>query len=208
MLVTRLVAACAAAATLAVVLVAPASAKDDTPLPVAVDDTVSLYPGQTRSVDVLANDSSPSGRDLHVCRFPQPDLDGPFPNVMAFPGDDDTVEVMTMPLATKDTTFEYFVCDDTHLVPATLTVHIKEVEPIVVAKTARPRQLRVTNPNDARIVFRWGHRNASRPDGRVSVPAGGTELGRVTSKRIFWLATIGRHGYAGDGRVTGIEQSR
>src|SRR5262249_4860347 len=48
-------------------LAAPASA-DETPAPVVVNDTISLYPFETGAIDVLANDSSPSGQDLALCR--------------------------------------------------------------------------------------------------------------------------------------------
>src|SRR6478735_9777506 len=54
---------------------APAMA-DEPPLPVVVDDTVTLYPGQTTQLNVLANDSSPSGDDLALCRFPETTLLG------------------------------------------------------------------------------------------------------------------------------------
>jgi hypothetical protein len=209
MLVTRLVAAFAATATLVVGLTAPASAKDDTPPPVVVDDTIALYPFQSRTIDLLANDSSPTGQELRLCRFPEQDFDTPGSEVFAYPtGNGGEVQVMVFGFTGEDATIEYFVCDETHLTRATLTVDVRDTAPVEVVRTGKPGQLRVTNTNEAKVVFKWGAPRGNRPDGKVTIAAGGTELVTVTRTRIVWVAMIGRGGVADHGRVTGIKPVR
>jgi hypothetical protein len=192
-------------------LLAPATA-DETPAPVVVGDTVSLYPGEFKTVDVLANDSSPSGQDLALCRFPDPDFTGDdLPPVIAFqdkesgPG---AVAVFARPFKARDTTIDYFVCDHVHLVPAVLTVDVRDVAPVIVTKTGKPGQLKVTNTNDARIVWKYGGRAERRADGKVAVPAGDTRIVRVHRHAIVWIALIGHGGLADRGRVTDIALPR
>jgi hypothetical protein len=186
---------------------APAMA-DEPPLPVVVDDTVTLYPGQMTQIDVLANDSSPTGDDLALCRFPELDLSKKFPSVLvahesmlfgdgsAGPGD---VTIMLAPRAHGTHVLDYYVCDHTHLVPAKLTVVVGEVAPVKVHKIAgKPGRLRVTNTNTKTIRFWFGHPQALRPDGRIKIPAGKTRTVRVQRHRIVWVALIG----GGSGKAT------
>jgi hypothetical protein len=195
------------AGALASGLFAPAHA-DETPAPVVVDDTVSLYPGQVATIDVLENDFSPSGQDLALCRFPDPDLTGEnLPSVLAMqdkqtgPG---AVTVLALPVRAKDTTIDYFVCDHTHLTPAVLTVDIKDVAPVVVSKTGTPGRLKVTNTNAASVVWKYGSSTARHADGKLTIPAGGTRFVRVQRRAIVWIAMIGHGGVADHGRVTNI----
>src|SRR4051812_32172865 len=164
-----------AAALLGVPLLGTApSYADEPPLPVVVDDTISVYPGQSAQLNVLTNDSSPSGDDLALCRFPTLDFDGPrMPSVFALdagsagagePGD---VAVVSTPRAHGTHIIDYYVCDHTHLVPAHLTVEILPVAPVLVHKiTGKPGRLSVTNKNSAAIRFWYGDRRAERPDAR------------------------------------------
>lgn len=181
---------------LALVGAAPANA-DEPPLPVVVDDTVTLYPGQTSQLNVLANDSSPSGDDLALCRFPALDFTTPtLPAVLAadvgMAGTVGDVMVMTAPRARGTHVVDYYVCDHTHLVPAHLTVVVTAVAPVTVRKVpGKPGRLRVTNTNDATIAFWYGDRRADEPDGRVRIAAGATRLVQVRRHTIVWIALIG-----------------
>lgn len=169
---------------------APAVA-DDTPPPVVVDDMVSLYPGQMTELDVLANDSSPSGEDLALCRVPEPEFGK---SVLAMPEGGDSGKVMLMASARARGTHvvKYFVCDLHHLTPAKLTVVIKAVQPVSVHKVAgKPGRLTVTNHNAAPVRFWFGSPRTSHPDGKVRIPAHGTRTVRVQRHRIVWFALIG-----------------
>ncbi|KQW52978.1 hypothetical protein ASC77_01335 [Nocardioides sp. Root1257] len=192
-----------AAALLGVTLLGSApSYADEPPLPVVVDDTVSIYPGQSAELNVLANDSSPSGDDLALCRFPSPDLAGTkIPTVMALDegsagiGDPGDLAVVSTPRAHGTHVIDYYVCDHTHLVPAHLTVTILPVAPVVVHKIAgKPGRLSVTNKNTASISFWYGDPHAARPDARVRIPAGATRTVPVRRHKIVWLALIGTSG--------------
>lgn len=171
--------------------------------PVVVDDTIALYPGQSGTLDVLANDSAPSGDDLALCRFPGLDLTSPtMPPVFAIPtanlggggGGVGEVAVAVSPRARGTHVIDYYVCDTTHLTPAKLSVAIKPVAPVDVVKTAHRGVLRLTNQNDKAVRFFFGHPRASRPDGRVRVGAGETTTLRVQRHRIAWIALIGTGG--------------
>ena len=180
--------------------VGSASAAESAP-PVVVNDTVTLYPGQAAAIDVLANDVSPSGADLALCRFPQTDFLGShLPSIVVThdmaalggtsgPG---TVLVGLMPDARGTHVIDYYVCDETHLTPAQLTVVVRPVAPVEVRKVpGKPGRLRVTNHNDRPVRFCHAGRGAKRPDGRVRVPAGATRTVRVRRHRIDWVALIG-----------------
>lgn len=188
-----------------------ASYADEPALPVVVGDTISLYPGQVDLINVLANDSSPDGDDLALCRFPEPDFTGnKLPAVVAMdmgslgePGD---VMVMTAPRAHGTHVVDYYVCDHTHLVAAQLTVEIKAVAPVTVRKVAgKPGRLQVTNKNDKAIRFWYGDRRAEDPDGKVRIPAGTTRMVPVRRHTIVWIALIGGgHGKAAQLSSPGI----
>jgi hypothetical protein len=213
-----------AAVLVASTLLAPTAQADETEPPVAVGDTIKLYPGQSGQLDVLANDGSPSGDDLALCRFPEPDFLGAGAvsvfamELSAFLGAESTgdLAVLVGPKARGTHVIDYFVCDTHHLVPAQLTVVVRDVAPVDVKTIpGRPGRLKVTNHNDRGIRFVYGDPRAHRPDGRVRVPAGATEVVRVQRHRIFWLALIGSRpgkrdlfsspGIADHGRVRGIE---
>jgi hypothetical protein len=197
-------------ATLATVTPAYA-AEPDPQAPVVVDDTVTMWPGQIRLVDVLANDTDPDGdgSDLALCRFPEPDLSsGRLPAVMAFPSGESpgSLVVLADPRAQGIHEIEYRVCDYDFLVPATLTVAIRDVAPVDVAKAPGQRgKLTVTNENDQPIRFLFGDPRARRPDGKVVVPAHETVTVKVQRKRIVWIGVIGRDGIADYGRVHHIK---
>lgn len=168
--------------------------------PVVVDDTLSLYPGQSGIIDVLANDRAPSGQDLALCRFPESDLSGPgMPAVLAMaagslgggPGD---VAVALAPRARGTHRIDYYVCDLTHLTPARLSVVVKPVAPVDVVKTRHRGVLRVTNHNDRAVRFLYGDAHAQSPDGRVRIAPGARATIRVQRHRIVWIALIGLSG--------------
>jgi hypothetical protein len=109
---------------------------------------------------------------------------------------------MAMPRARGTHVIDYYVCDHTHLVPATLTVVVAKVAPVDVAKVSGKRgRLQVTNHNDRAVRFWFGDPRASRPDGRVKIPAGKTRTVRVQRHRIVWMALIG----GGSGKASMID---
>jgi len=190
-------------------VVPPANA-DDTPPPQVASDQISLYSGETGRIDVLSNDAQTVGGDLALCRFPDPSaIDPDFSSVYAYhdpsrgPGN---VTVNVNPLAPDDTAVEvdYYVCDHVHLTPATLTIQIRDVQPVTVEKLHRPGDVRVINDNDAPISWWFGARHARRPDGKVSVPAHGQRVVHVERRNFVWVAFIGDGGRADQGTVSGI----
>lgn len=203
---------------LSAVSVGPAAADSTTPLPVVVPDTVRLYPGQVTQVNVLANDSSPTGASLDLCRFPEPDIDTIKPqqgvatllpsffypkrgNVVVGIGRASTYVV------------DYFVCDTTHLVPARLTLERLPVSPVTVRKVpGKPGKLSVHNTNDVAVTFVAGHPGSMRRDVEVRVAAGATRTVTVQRRTVAWRAEIGTSrgewgspGCADQGRVRHIE---
>jgi hypothetical protein len=178
--------------------------------PVVGPDTVNLWPGQMTQVDLLANDSSPAGDDLALCRFPDSDfLADRFPNVLVShsmvpilgdtPAGPGSVLVGVRPRTRGTHTIDYYVCDHTRLAPAVLTVVVRDVQPIKVSKVVGKKGLlEVTNDNVAPIRFLFGARFGKR-DGVLKVPAGTTRTVRVQRPTINWLALIGPGSLKGDG---------
>lgn len=210
---------------------APAHA-DDTPAPVAVDDTFTI-PGRDTSeygfsiVDVLANDTAAEGEELDICRLEQPRRRGLSVFEMDWdegvviigrtgaeaaasagdPDEGDRIGLSPWRNRAGTYTFTYWACDTHHLSPATVTV-IVEKSPVVSArKTSRPGRVRFTNPTERAAVVLYGGIRAEEPDGRVSVPAGGQVTVRVTRQTLRWVAFGKRRGgYLGDGVVRGIDR--
>lgn len=175
---------------------APASAAP----PVAVDDHKWMYPGQFRTVDVLANDSDPDGDDLAVCRLGPIPEDAPYFAAI----EDGKVFVWTGEETAEDIVLTYYACDYETLVPATLTISFREVVPVVAEKAQRPGRIRVTNGNDKSVTFLYGSFREPRPDGRVKVPANSSLSVRVHRHTIDWIAVLARSVPAGIGHVRHI----
>lgn len=168
--------------------------------PVAVDDHKWMYPGQFRTIDVLANDSDPDGDDLALCRLGPIPEDAPY-----FAGiEDGKVFVWAAEDPTEDIVITYYACDYDTLVPATLTISFREVVPVVAEKAQRPGRIRVTNDNDRAVTFLYGSFREPRPDGRVKVPANSSLTVRVHRHTIDWIAILARSVSAGFGHVRGI----
>jgi hypothetical protein len=183
----------------------------DPQAPVVVDDSITLWPGGSAQINVLANDTDPAGDDLAVCRLPVSDLFGPPAVVSAmdatifgFPAG--TLLVDSTPKARGVHTIEYYTCNHTRLTPATLTVTIRSVAPVLVTTVdGKPGIVTVANNNDRRIVFLATDRTGCRHDAMVRVPAHESRTVRVKRHRIAWTAYIGRGGVADRGRLSGIE---
>jgi hypothetical protein len=198
----------------------PATA-DGAALPVVVADTVSLYPGQVTQVNVLANDSSPTGDTLDVCRFPETDFDDltgvdavavPVPALF----DGKAGDLMVGLVHGGTHVIDYFVCDHTHLVPAQLTLTGRPVAPVNVRKVpGKPGRLSVQNTNDAPVTFVYSDPRRTRPLGRVRIAAGDTRTVTVSRPVVRWVAEIGSStgelsspGIADQGTVRGIRPGR
>jgi hypothetical protein len=204
------------ALTLGITLAAtsPALADDvDPQAPVVVNDSISLYPGQEGRIDVLANDTDPAGDDLALCRVPGLDLfeNGHFPKVLVldesiFGGPVGTLALQAMPGARGTHAVDYYVCNHTRLTPATLTVTIRPVQPVDVAKVpGRPGRLQVTNHNDRAITFMPAPPGPCLFGTMGRVGAGQTRTFRVNQHTIRWTAQIGRGGIADHGTVRHIK---
>jgi len=184
------------AATATLTTAAPSSAAP----PVAVDDYRWMYPGDFRLINVLRNDTDPEGDELEICRVGEvPETDG---YVEVAGG---SLFVATPSEATEDLVITYYACDFETLVPATLTISFREIQPVKIAKLDRPGRLRVTNDNEQGIRVLYGSFRESRPDGRVRVLAHDSVVIRVHRHRIDWVAYIGRAALAGIGHVRGID---
>src|SRR4051794_36960774 len=150
MRISARITAAVATATVAVTLAAPgAQALDPAPeAPVVTNDAVEIYPFGMAVVDVLSNDvdpGDPGGSQLALCRLPTFDLDGlvspaDLPPVVAgdaaglFGHPGEMMVIATRGRLAKPAIVDYYVCNTTHLTPATLTVTMRSTEPVTVRK--------------------------------------------------------------------------
>lgn len=184
---------------LAVVTAAPAQAA----APVTVGDATSMYAGNGREVDVLANDTdADSPGDLTVCRL------GPetYKRVYAESVGDGVVVVYSLPTAKPGTyTFTYYACDYEALTPGTLTVTI-EAEPEVTVKAlpGKPGKIKVKNPADFKIRFLYGSAKEEAPDGTVKIPRNSSVILSVRRTRIDWVAYTRKGDFIAQGKVRNI----
>lgn len=188
--------AAALAATATLTSAAPASAAP----PVAVDDYRSMYPGQVRLVNVLRNDTDADGDQLAICRLGEIDEDRYYAEIV-----EGRLLVAPFGDSLQDIVITYYACDFDTLVPATLTVSLREVFPMKIVKLDRPGRLRVTNDNDRVVKFLYGSFREERPDGRVRVSPNDSVVIRVHRHRIDWVAYMGRDILVGIGHVRDIE---
>lgn len=197
----------------------PAQADDpddpvDPTAPVVVDDTVRVWPGDTRTLDVLANDSDPGGDDLAVCLLPVQALRDPSPVDVEdlasspFGGDPGDLRVSVAAHAAPGSyAIHYYTCSRTRLTPATLTVEVRRLDPLRVTASSRRGFLTITNPNPARVRVDAFGRHYCLTTSR-SVPARSTREMRVHESVIHWQATITRNTWAGSGTVHDIPLRR
>lgn len=203
-------------ALLATALLAPTAlaAEVDPEAPVVVDDAVTLWPGEGKVVDVLANDSDPNGDDLAICRLPVFDV---FSHKLPSLWVEDASryggsvgELMVASLRYKPGTFEvdYYTCNHTRLTPAKLNVTVRPTEPVDVTTTNRPGQIKVTNHNVAAVRMEIETPRGCDVDQLGRVAAGASRTFRVHARTVAWFASIGQGGVADHGRLSGIELTR
>jgi len=182
-----------------VVTSAPAQAA----APVAADDATSMFAGNGREVDVLANDSdADSPNDLTVCRLGKET----YKRVFAESVGDGVIFVFSLPGAKPGTyTFTYYACDFEALVPATLTVTI-DPEPEVKAKAlpGRPGKIKVTNPANFKIRFLYGSFKEDSPDGTVRIARNSSVILNVRRTQIDWIALTRKGDFIKRGKVKNI----
>jgi hypothetical protein len=182
-----------------VVTAAPAQAAP----PVATNDTASMYAGNGREVDVLANDTdADSPDDLVVCRLGKES----YKRVFAESLGDGVVFVYSLPSAKPGTyTFTYYACDYEGLVPATLTVTI-DPEPEVTAKAipGQPGKIKVTNPADFKISFFYGSFKEPEPDGTVKIARNSSIILSVRRTQIDWVAYTRQGDFIKQGKIKNI----
>jgi hypothetical protein len=151
-----------------------------TEAPVAVDDAYTGYAGGTQTLKVLANDSDPQGAELSVCKVKAPE-----------PADEDFA---AMPGGDR---IEFFDMRGETLVSA---------KPLKVAKLHRPGRLRFTNPNDFRVLVMYGDFRKPAPTGKFRLAAHGSEVVRVNTHRVGYLAMGVRNAVmVGSGVIRRIE---
>ncbi|GAA4718672.1 hypothetical protein GCM10023349_43300 [Nocardioides conyzicola] len=203
---------CSTLVTLLVGVFAVGVAEADVPAPVVVNDSITMWPGSTDMIDVLANDTDPAGGDLAFCRLPKLASPGPIhvADASMFSSEIEPGDLQVSADAGARGTYEvdYYVCNHDHLTPATLTVDIRPVEPVdVVAAPRRPGWLRVDNHNSRRVFVLILDRGGCRMDGHGYVPAHGSRLLRARHHRITWIAGIGAGddgGVADQGRLNRV----
>lgn len=174
-----------------------AAAVDPT-APVVTDDEITVWPGGTARIDVLANDTDPTGDALAPCRLPSYlTANGRTrPAAIRTAAFDDlpagTLIVDTSAHATGVHQVHYFVCSHTRLTRATLTVTVRDVAPVDVAPTTdRPGRITVTNHNEMKVFFFATDRSGCRIDAREFVGAGATRSFAVRDETIRWQAVVG-----------------
>jgi hypothetical protein len=187
----------------AVGLVVTAPAAQAAP-PVAVPDATSMYAGNVRDVDVLANDTDPDGTDdLAVCRMGEKT----YRHVFADHVGEGMLFVYSNPQAKPGTyTFTYYACDFETLVPATLTVTIKP-EPEVTAKAlpGKPGKIKVTNPAAVKIRFLYGSFDEEEPDGMLKIAKKSSVVLDVRRTRIDWIAYTRKGEFIRQGTIKNIK---
>jgi hypothetical protein len=84
------------------------------------------------------------------------------------------------------------VCDDTSVVPSTLTITVLPSPGDFVDITRkRPGKLRVFNGNDTAVQYLWGAEGRKRADGRVDIPAHASKTIRIQRRSLFTLVLAG-----------------
>lgn len=214
MIPRRAAVAVLAAVVAVATLVAPAQALDlDPEAPVVVDDTVTMWPGESITVDVLANDSDPGGDDLALCRLPPVRNDSDTLPVVIWDrswlasGEPRVLSVATGWRSAGTHTVEYYVCNHTRLTLAHLTVTIRPVQPVDVVKADAPGRIVVTSHNDQKVVFRATDSTGCATDIRAVIAAGETRSFRVRRHTLKWTAYI-EDGVADFGTIRRIELTR
>ena len=202
---TRRTAAALTTLAVSVLGLAVTAAPAEAAPPVTTPDATSMYAGNARDVDVLANDTDadPDGaEDLAVCRMG----DETYRRVFAESVGDGLVFVYSLPSAKPGTyTFTYYACDFQTLVPGTITVTI-EAEPEVTAKAlpGQPGKIKVTNPADFKIKFLYGSFKEANPDGTVKIAKGSSVILSVQRTQIDWIAYTRKNEFIKQGRVKNI----
>ncbi len=181
----------------------PASADAATDAPVTAPDKVTVWSGDMRGVNVLANDSDPQGDSLAVCRVAESTHEK-----VQFVSGGGEIFLFVSPRA-KAGTYEltYYACDFEYLTPGTVTVTVKRAKRVQVTKIeGRPGKLKVANPNSRSVVVMYGNPEEQRPDGTLRLAAHKAQVITVTRVRIFWIAFFPKTGtFVGAGFVRGIE---
>ena len=157
-----------------------AFAADDQP-PVAAPDEVTLLPGGSAYVDVMANDSDDLDQQA-LCRVRG--------NAYVSSGmDRGQIYVDVDTDRPDDYQVQYQACDYDYLSVGTVTVHAVPPQDLVVDQDAdQPSLLHVTNPNPVRVLFYWGGLHQQRADGHFYLRAGASKDFTAVRKHIFWIA--------------------
>jgi hypothetical protein len=174
-----------------------ALAADDEP-PVAVADQVTLLPGGSSYVDVMANDSDDLDQQA-LCRARG--------NSDVEAGVDQGQVFVNVPTDQPgDYEVQYQACDYDYLSVGTVTVHAVAPQEVTVQKVAdQPGVLRATNPNPVRVGLLWGKPRSERASGQFTIKAGATKDFTVDSHRIVWVA-FDPSSYWEDGSIVGYGQ--
>jgi hypothetical protein len=171
--------------------------------PVTANDATSMYAGNGREVDVLANDTdADSPSDLTVCRMGNET----YKRVFAEHLGEGVIFTYSLPGAKPGTyTFTYYACDFQSLVPATLTVTI-DPEPEVTAKAlpGRPGKIKVTNPADFKIRYLYGTFKEPEPDGNIKIARNSSVILTVRRTQIDWIAFTRKGDFIKQGKVKNI----
>jgi hypothetical protein len=176
-----------AVAVVALGLVAPAAAEaapTGSPPVTAPDGPVVLYPGQLRTVDVLANDTDPDGDELAVCR-----LGKERQRELVLSLFSDSLDVMVDTGARPGTyAFTYYACDLAFLTPGTVTVEVRALPRVDVTQVrGRPGVVRVRSRADFPVRFLYGSFDQQGPDGVLRVPARSSRTVRLTRRVVDWM---------------------
>jgi len=174
--------------------IAPAQSADDQP-PVAVADAVTLLPGGSTLVDVMANDSDDLDQQA-LCRARgNSDVEATADHGRVF------VNVPTD--QPGDYQVQYQACDYDYLSVGTVTVHAVAPQQLVVSKVVgQPGVLHATNPNPVRVLVLWAKPHARHLGGHFRLGAGKAKDFTVDSHRILWIA-LDPSSYWDDGSVVG-----
>ncbi|MCL2543251.1 MAG: Ig-like domain-containing protein [Nocardioidaceae bacterium] len=165
----------------------PAHADPDSP--VTMEDQVTMYTGGFAELNVLANDTDPTGGSLAVCGlagvpralFAEAEVIGNGKVAIGSNGKAGTFS------------FTYYACDfqSGYNSAGTVTVTVKAKPPMhvrVAKRLQHPGTLQIANQSGIPIFVEWGSYKASKPDAMARIAPHGSRVVHVRRTSLVWVA--------------------
>jgi hypothetical protein len=192
----------AAAAVLAVtVTAAPAAQARSGAAPVTAADSVTTYPGNYTSVELLDNDSDAEGDSLKVCQ----NGGEHYPKITADFSKTDVSFAVKTKAKPGTYVYTYFACDGTSQTAGTVTLVVATPPKIKLRQVSNGLgKLRATSKAPFKVRIAYGTFGEESPDGYVVVPKKGSAVFTVHRTKIDWVASTMNGDFLASGHVRGI----